>query len=195
MSEDMLAVVARLEKVERQNRRLKMLGLAALMVAIVSLLLPPVIRTICQAANIHPVLAVRGVAIYDKDGDQRGFFGFAESEYDKTEKGGFPILTLLHANGTNGASLSASAAGTSLDLADPELSWSASLAITTEGPSLHMSEIGNRSHVILSSRENSVLLGVFETGEKKRKARLLLSNDDPSLTLMGRKGETLWSAP
>ena len=193
MSDDLRALISRLEKVEKSNRRLRMMVFTALLIAAVSLILPSAIRTVCRAAKIYPTLAVSGVVVYDEDGTQRGYFGYLSSPLDAEGDSGSPSLTLSYPSGRPAISLRVHDFATSVTVHDEDMRMDASLHISSlAGPSLLLNN--EKTFGGLRAKEDGVVL-LAKDLETKQWAELQFSVNTPYLAISDKEKNTLWSAP
>ena len=194
MSDDLGAFISRLEKVEKSNRRLRMMGFTALLIAAVSLLLPPAIRTVCRAAKIYPTLAVSGVTVYDEDGALRGYFGYpTESQLDLDDFEHFPFFMLMYPDGMPAIMLSVDESGPEIGVSDEDGLVDASLRISSfRAPSLFLRN--KEAVAIMSAEEDGVVLGA-RNRETKQSAKFQFSMEPPYLAISDIEKNTLWSAP
>ena len=135
-------VAKRLERLEKQNRKLKYAGAAALVLVSAVLLMG-------QAAPVPETIEARQFIVRDADGKARAVLGVTEAGgslglcdadgnaralLGVTETG--PTLWLHDADGTTRALLVAAEAGAVLGLHDPNGTLRAVLTIVKEGPGL-----------------------------------------------------------
>ena len=66
-------VLMRVEKLEKQNRRLRRTARAAIIIAITALLLPYIFGVLSWATNVYPVFRARVIIIHDSEGRERSF--------------------------------------------------------------------------------------------------------------------------
>jgi hypothetical protein len=139
---DLAAVVARLEKVERQNRRLRGAGIAVLVLAVAGLLMGQAMPRARKVEAERFLLEdetgkVRAMLMVDKDGpglflyDENGKTRFGAS-VDKDGSG----LGLLDENGNPRVALVVGTDGPILTLTDENGKGRTTLAVPKKGPKL-----------------------------------------------------------
>ena len=138
MSEDIRAVMARVEKLERQNRLMKIAGLALLTLGGAALLMG-------QAPRNLDVLETEGLVITDSDGNPRAALAVAED--------GSTGLGLSNSEGVLVAMLGIDADGApSLSFSDQEERVRASFSVEANGmPSLVLFDEDEVSRIGLAS--------------------------------------------
>jgi hypothetical protein len=184
------AIEERLEKLERQNRRMKLAGLGAVVIAGAFVLMG-------QARLVHPgTITATKFVLVDAQGRQRATLDMYK---------GSPILGLFDANGKLRAELAAAPNGPWLQLNDasgnmragmdafsdsPELDLydanekpQAMLAVTSDGPGLQLNDAsGFETHIGVTD------LVTPATGETHKTSAA-------SIVLFGKDRKVLWSAP
>ena len=190
---------ARLAELERQNRRLKRLGLLLLLIAGSGFLLAQVLRKPARAAPAPATLAatydtlvVHRLELRDKAGKLRGLWGV-------DDRGS--ALYLYDAIGLPQAMLSAFTDGSGLWLSDLAGKSSAALNVLADGPLLQLGAPAGKPGAALSADAFSVtdaqgfkaVLGVTDletitTGEKH-------TTSAAAVTLFGKDGKVIWRAP
>ena len=134
---NMLNIVERLEKVERQNRRMKQAGVAILVCCIAALVMG-------QASPNSRILDAEELIIRDKAGNIRAMLSVSE-------KG--PSLYLSGAKGNPLVMLSVSEKGPSLYLSDANGKLRVSLSVSGKGPSLNLYGANMERRAVLSMVE------------------------------------------
>ncbi len=177
---ELVEVGQRLERVERQNRRLRRAGIALFVVVAAGLLMaqaPPKERIVeAEGFRLKDRQGnVRAELVVSRDGPRLVLFGEGGKEHkerltlDVVKEG--PILTLYDANGQGRLSLTALLGEAGLDLQDH----------------------GNTRVHLYSRGGDTWLLASDATGQGRAKLEVL--KDRTSLALFDEKGKTIWSAP
>lgn len=180
------SLIARVEKLERQNRRMKLIGFGSLIVAGAILLMGQVKQT--------PVLSevrARSFTLVDSNGKIRAWIGMAAAGptfaiYDAQGNSN----TILSDSGLSlsspnkaGLLLQASPGGPQLILADPDAKRSIGLDLTADGPSVTLDDAnGFETQIGVSNLESPT------TGETSKTSAA-------SIKLFGKDRKVLWSAP
>jgi len=174
------ALVDRVEKLERQNRRWKHLGLLFLLIAGSGFLLAQVPRKALSAAPTQAVqaatydtLVVHRLELRDKAGKLRGVWAV---EADKAS------LDLYDTAGKRRAGLSVTADGPGLWLYDPAGKIRADLGVEADGPGLGMFDAAGELCAALSVDAERSGLALHDAAGKSR-AGLAVDNYGPSLRL------------
>jgi len=188
MSPEVQTLIKRLEKLERQNQRLRRAACAALAVVTAFVM-------IGQAPASRTVSGNRFVLL-DAQGRTRAELGL---------KDGSPGLVLLDANEKVQAALVVSPSGPGLGLFDASGHGRAALTLTAEGPILSLRDANDKPQVSLAVTADgpgldlqdaegfSTSVGVAETlspttGEKRKTSAA-------SVVLFDSKGTVVWRAP
>jgi len=189
----------RLAKLERQNRRLKRLGLLFLLIAGSGFLLAQAPRKPPSAAPApatpaasYDTLVVHRLELRDKAGKLRGLW-----EVDRRGS----ALYLCDAIGLPQIMLLASTDGSGLSLSDLAGKSSATLNVLADGPHLQLGARAGKPSAELSEHTFSVtdaqgfkaVVGVTETevintGESRKTSAA-------AVTLFGKDGKAIWRAP
>ena len=162
---ELAAVVARLENVERQNRRLKAAGIAVLVLAVAGLLMG---QTMPRAR----IVEAEGFVLKDAAGKVRA------------ELAGDNHLTRLRLNDENGegrAVLTVAKDGPRLNLYDENGEVRAILTVAKDGPRLNLYDEDGKSRAILA---------VFKARHAAAGPR-----EKAGLVLFGEDEKAVWSAP
>ncbi|MFI5342135.1 MAG: hypothetical protein ACHQ7N_20145 [Candidatus Methylomirabilales bacterium] len=176
---ELVAVVARLEKVERQNRRLRGAGIAVLVLAAAGLLMG-------QAMPKTRIVEAEEFVLRDAAGKVRAMLGATKdweglNLYDENDrvrvrldlrKDG-PGLTLYEENGKVRADLGAIKAGPRLILYDENGKPRAGLSVGLLGPGVYLAAEDGVPRVWLAAWKNI----------------------RPGLVLLDENGKTIWSTP
>jgi hypothetical protein len=174
---ELAAVVARLEKVERQNRRLRGAGIAVVVLAAAGLLMG-------QAMPKERIVGAEGFQLKDRHGMLR-----AELVVDKDGPG----LHLRDDNGKERAKLAVTKDGPRLALYDEDGQGRVWLTALKGEAGLDLEDHGNtRVHLSTHAGETRLLVS-DEKGQGR--ARLDVIRDRTWLALYDEKGKTIWSTP
>jgi hypothetical protein len=175
---EVAAVLARLEKVERQNRRLRGAGIAVFVLAAAGLLMG-------QAMPKARIVEAEGFQLKDGQGMVR-----AELVVDKDGPG----LHLRDDNGKERAELVAlHKAGAELVLRDEDGQGRVWLTALEGGAGLDLEDHGNtRVHLYTRAGGTSLVLS-DEKGQGR--AKLDVTKDRTWLALFDEKGKSIWSQP
>ena len=189
----------RLAKLERQNRRLKRLGLLFLLIAGAGFLIAQVPRKPLNAAPApapsaasYDTLVVHRLELRDKAGKLRGLW---------TVQGEDPTLALYDAAENTRAELAVTAAGPNLWLRDAAEKLRAALAVFADGPALALYDAAEKPRAWVAEYAFSVtdtqgfkaVVGVtgletIATGESHETSAA-------AVTLFGKDGKVIWRAP
>jgi len=190
---------ARLAKLERQNRRLKRLGLLFLLITGSGFLLAQAPRKPPSAAPApatpaasYDTLVVHRLELRDKAGKLRGL-------WETTDEG--PALWLYDAAGNPRAGVVVTGYGPGVILFDAAGELRAWLRLDAGGPALKLYDAAGKPRAALSADAFSVtdaqgfkaVLGVTDletitTGEKH-------TTSAAAVTLFGKDGKVIWRAP
>jgi hypothetical protein len=185
---DLASVVARLEKVERQNRQLKMVGGMVLALAVAGMVMG-------QALPSARVVEAEGFVLKDAAGKVR-----AELSVD----GEGAKLLLGSENGKSRAMLNVDKDGPALTLFDENAKLRAWLAVFKDGPRLALRDESEKVRVGLSVDGDRPRLRLYD---EKSKTRAVLGptelettgtgeqRPESSLVLFDRDGKVLWQTP
>jgi len=216
MTKDHEGILQRLEKLERQNRRMKLAGLGALIIAGAILLMgqtsgPRALSEVKAnsfllvdgSGRTRAVLHMMehggpGLALYDENGKARAVLGVVSD--------GTPVFGLYGANGNMRATLTAFSDGSKLDLFDANGKTRAGLAVASAGsatlslfdanekPMASLVEILDGSELALTDANGfETDIGITDlitqmTGETHKTSAA-------SIVLLGKDKKVLWSAP
>jgi hypothetical protein len=211
---------ARLEKLERQNRRLKGLGLGFLLIVLSGLLLA---RTLHKPAHAAPAsaasvtydtLVVHRLELHDEAGKLRGDWIVKNgvpslSLYDAAGRpraelgvfGGFSSLSLTGAAGKTSVVLFANDGRPCLLMCDAADEVRALLGVSGEGPSLQFYDAAGKGGVDINQNSLSVtdargfesVVGV--TGLEKPATGETRTSSAAAVTLFGKGRKVIWHAP
>ncbi len=203
---DLHAITQRLERLERQNRWLKRLGIIGLRAvgAVIAMAQAPAKRTVVADE----------FDLKDSDGNVRAILGFLGTK---------PMLTLLSANGQETTNLSTdymdmsvgsqaqvlltTVGGPSLRMIDASKE-SADISVTPDGPMLVLNNTNHNSAVGLSpwwpigpgpalhmsdSEGYQAIVGTAET--QSSKSGETQKTSAAAITLFGKGGRVIWTAP
>lgn len=191
MSNDHEGILRRIERLERQNRRMKLAGLGALVIAGAFLLMG-------QASGPHTLPEVRAnsFVLVDAQGKQRATLDIimdqprlALSDTNGTIRAalaislGGPALVLVGSNGSAAASLAVQPDGPLLDMLGANSMQAVTLEIPTHGPELKLNDANGFETAI-----GATDLITPTTGETQ-------TTSAASLVLFGKDKKVLWSAP
>jgi hypothetical protein len=159
-------VEIRLAKLERQNRRLKRLGLLFLLIAGSGFFLaqaprkpPSAAPAPATPAATYDTLVVHRLELRDRAGKLRGLWSV---------KDGVPGLVLYDTAGNPRASLAVTADGPNLSLFDTAGKSRAQLAVTAAGPALRLADTAEKVRVGLAILADDAKLALFDTAGKNR---------------------------
>ncbi len=176
---------ARLAKLERQNRRLKRLGLLFLLIAGAGFLLaqaprkpPSAAPGAATPAAAYDTLVVHRLELRDKAGKLRGVWSGSDEA---------PGLALYDPAGETRALLSLSVHGPSFSLWDAAGKPRAELTVTTRGPDLLLSDAAGKTRAALNVTPRGPSLWLLDTAEKTR-ISLGLDTGSPVLALSDPAG-------
>ncbi len=184
MSDELRAVMARVEKLERQNRLMKIAGLVLITLGGAAVLLG-------QAAPNRNVVDAHEVLIRDKEGNVRIRL---DAKWDDG-----PSVVLYDWKGQERANLHVEHSihggrpydEPGLTLFDVREQRRVFLASTSVGPTLALIDSRNKPRSALVA--NGGLVFFDQTGEQQW--HLLARQDAPGLILRDAKQKTIWSAP
>ena len=209
---DLAAVMARLEKVERQNRGLKTAGIAVLVLTVVGLLMG-------QAMPRARIVEAEGFLLKDGAGKVWGGLGvdenasrlFLADEKGKTraELSGSKygsMLLLRDENGKGRASLVLLKFNSGLELYDENRKFGAMLNVNEDGPRLSLHDENRKGRVGLGVDKDGPRLGLYDEKGKIRaalgrteleaiKTGTVEQRAESSLVLFDRDGKVLWQTP
>ena len=211
----------RLAKLERQNRRLKRLGLLFLLIVGSGFLLAQAPRKPLRAAPTPAVhaatydtLVVHRLELRDKAGNLRGLWTVANDSpflalYDGPGKlravlglpAGRPYLTFVDDAGKPRAGLGVTTDGPALVLRDAAGKIRASLLVPAEGPALELRDAAGKPRAWLAENTFFVtdaqglkaVVGVTQTETTKTGESHTTSA--AAVTLFGKDGKVIWRAP
>lgn len=176
---------ARLAKLERQNRRLKRLGLLFLLIAGSGFLLAQAPRKPLSAAPVpatpaasYDTLVVHRLELRDKAGTLGGLW---------TADLIGPRLELYDTAGEMRVWLSVTPGGPVLDLSDTARKTRARLSVTADGPDLRLYDAAEKRRAGLSVGDAGPALGLYDTAGQAR-AALAAPADGPTLALYDAAG-------
>jgi hypothetical protein len=147
---DLAAVVERLEKVERQNRRLRGAGIAVLVLAVAGLLMG-------QAMPRARIVEAEGFALKDAAGKARATLAVVK---------GAPRLLLYDENGKTRVGLNMTEAGPSLALADENGKGRVVLDVRKDGAGLDLADENGKDRVVLEVRKDGPKLLMYDEAGK-----------------------------
>ncbi len=184
---DLQAIVKRLDRLERQNRRMKQAGILLLVIVSAVLLID-------LAAPKSRIVEAEKFVLRDSAGKPRGGLtvteeGSALELYDTNQKlrvalgipSGMPNLTLNDANETGRVMLAIAPSGSGLVLADRSGSFMAQLDVAEDG--------GTRLLLQDSQGFASSIGNVYSTSTKNN------VTSAASVVLLGKDGKVIWHAP
>jgi hypothetical protein len=215
MTNEQGAILERLEKLERQNRRMKLAGLGAMVIAGAFVLMGQ-----ASGPRTPPEVRAKSFVLVDAKGETR-----ARLYMSASAKG--PELTLLDANGNARAEMDAFSDSPELALSDAKGKVRARLVAWPDGPGLALSDAKGKVRarlvawpdgpglILNDANENSrVVLGAdsdgpglwlgdangFETdigvtGLVTPATGETHTTSAASIVLFGKDGKVLWSAP
>lgn len=190
MTNDHEGILKRLEKLERQNRRMKLAGLGAFVIAGTLLLMG-------QTRRVHPsTITATGFVLVDAQGRERATLAMYN---------GGPRLDLYDENGKARAGLTVTSDGPGLGLFDANGKARVGLSAFSDGPGLALFDANGKPRVgLVAFSDGPVLdlsdangftadIGVTDlvtpvTGETHKTSAA-------SIVLFGKDKKLLWSAP
>jgi hypothetical protein len=177
---------ARLAKLERQNRRLKRLGLLFLLITGSGFLLAQAPRKPPSAAPApatpaasYDTLVVHRLELRDKAGKLRGVW---------TVEDDVPGLTLYDTDGTPRAGLGVLADSPLLTLSDTAGKTRAMLSVAADGPALTLYDSARKTRAVLDVGAKGPRLWLYDAAEETR-AGLIVLADGPMLALYDAAGK------
>jgi len=189
MTQNVEALTQRVEKLEKQNRRLRRTAWSAIIIATTTLLLPYIGVALSRATNIYPVFRARTIIIHDSDGRERSFLGMP-SLTDESN----PMLTLMNADGVPEVMLGANEHGGMLSISDYSSGSDVALGITDSGPSFQIWDAESNLVLVLSADDDRFNFGVVDRGDKNT-VTLSLATTSPALMVSDKDKKILFSAP
>ena len=181
---ELTAVVARLEKVERQNRRLRRAGIAVLVLAAAGLLMG-------QATPKARIVEAEGFFLKDEKGNIRALLGV--NKVGPGLEG--PGLGLFDEKGKLRALLAVGKEGPGLALFDKDDKPRIGLGIMVKDvPVLYLSDENGKVRARLGVNKAGPELYVSDENGKPR-AGLAVVKAGPVLRLSDENGKTIWSTP
>lgn len=184
-SSDLQVIQARIEKLESQNRRLKLAGLGGLIIFGAAI-------AMAQSAPAPKVVEAQRFVLKDGQGNVRAWLGlFGEgSELVLGNSAKQPMMTLkvsdqasdLHFQGqeNSGMNLGLDFGVPAISMAGSSGSGQATLAVNETGPEFALRD----------SQGSSAALGIPDGAAKSRHAK-----SAASVRLLDKEGKVLWSAP
>ena len=190
MTNEQGAIEERLGKLERQNRRMKLAGLGAVVIAGAFALMG-------QAGRVHPsTITATGFVLVDAQGRER-----AKLEMYK----GVPMLILYDAKGKPRAGLGVFSDGPKLGLYDANGKVRAALAAFSDGPGLGLYDAKGKLSAMLAASPDGPWLELtgangFEadigvTGLVTPATGETHKTSAASIVLFGKGKKVLWQAP
>lgn len=143
---DMQAVLERLENLERQNRRLKRVGLAAAILASSLVMM--------SQASPNRTVEAQEFILKDAGGRVRGVL---------TAKTGAPRLELRDANGIQAATLGSTSNGATLSLNDPNGGAAVALGVTGYARGLSLYDANSQRRAEFNLEQEGPALSFFRT--------------------------------
>lgn len=193
-TQDLAAVEARLERLERQlgveTRRNRWLLAAMASVAVGAVLTWTVMTTTptaqAQGANINPkVIRATQFVLEDENGKSRAALRVID---------GGPTLVLGDEKGTVRAALALTRGGPGLSLYDETGKDRVALALTTGGPGLSLYDQNGKDRATLSVTMGGPTLVVSDENGTDR-ATLSVSRGGPRVSLFDENGKPIWTQP
>jgi hypothetical protein len=172
MTNEQGAIEERLENLERQNRRMKLAGLGAMVIAGAFVLMG-------QARLVHPsTITATKFVLVDSQGRQRATLDMYK---------GSPILGLFDANGNMRVVLSALPEGPGLALSDAKGNTRAEMDAFSDSPELALSDAKGNTRVMLSALPEGPGLALYDAKGNTR-AGMDAFSDRPELALSDASG-------
>jgi hypothetical protein len=170
MTNEQGAIEERLEKLERQNRRMKLAGLGAMVIAGAFVLMG-------QASGPRTPSEVRAKSfvLVDANGETRARLYMSASANG-------PELTLLDAKGNERLTLYGPPIGPTLALSDANGEVRAGLAVTSDRPWLTLYDAKGNPRVVLDANSEGAGLALSDANGEVR-AGLAVTSDGPGLVL------------
>jgi len=168
---ELTALVERLEKVERQNRRMKFTGAVVLVLASATLLMG-------QAPPKRRVVEAEEFVLRDESGVKRGALAVLP--------GGAAGLAISDRSGEPRASLTVYQGGEPvLTLSDKDGKSRASLVLLADGsPSFYLKDQGGK----VRSAMGAISIQAMQTGE-------ITQRSESSIVLFNKDGKAVWKTP
>ena len=178
------AMTIRIEKVERQNRWLKYLGLSALMLVAAVMLSG-------QASPDNNLLEARRFTLRAETGEVRAELGMTSS----LPGGKGPCLTLYDEKKNKRAVLSVMEYGPDLVFYDAHGEERAKLVVADGGPRMVLRGTGGKIQVQLAVNADIPWLALFDASEKQRALMVVNDVKGPSFALYDSKGKEMFVRP
>jgi len=175
---ELSAIVERLERLEKQNRRLKRGGLAGLVLLASTLLAGFTVQRPAKPAAVTETLEAQRFVLKNARGETR-----AQLACDKDN----PHLALFDTAGHVAAQLSASPVGPSLTLYDAKGQQRASLGLLFDTSSLMLFNAEGEHRAQLSLMGDQPFLDLID-GTRDKRIRLGVDPDGPSLQISDAAG-------
>ncbi len=180
MSPELRAIIERLEKVERQNRRLKR-------AAFTVLLLAGVVMVMGQAHLSRTIVAQKFV-LTDTRGETRAVLTAAGIDPSLLLTPGEAMFALYDTNGRVGAVLTAGPEGSHLQLADANQRVSADLGVHVYGPALSLYDANGKERLSLNVHRDLSGAPEVSLSDSDRVRISLNLLDGPSVYLNDKQG-------
>jgi hypothetical protein len=211
MTNEQGAIEERLEKLERQNRRMKLAGLGAMVIAGAFVLMGQ-----ASGPRTPPEVRAKSFVLVDANGETRARLYMSASgkgpELDLLDAKGNerltldgPGLTLYDVNGKLRAVLAAGSNGTALQLDDANGKVRAHLGVLSDEPGLDLNGADGKSSAWLLALSDGPILDLndasgFETdigvtGLVTPATGETHKTSAASIVLFGKDRKVLWSAP
>jgi len=174
---ELATVVVRLEKVEQQNRKLKMVGVVVLGLAVAGMVMG-------QAMPRAQIVEAEGFVLKDAAGKVRAKLNVGKDG---------PGLTLADENKPR-AGLNLFKDGVMLDLYDENGKIRVGLYVIKEGPGLVLHDENGKFQAKLNAYKDGPMLALYDENGKPR-AGLVVDKDGPLLTLYDKNGKVVWGEP
>jgi hypothetical protein len=176
MTNEQGAIEERLEKLERQNRRMKLAGLGAVVIAGAFVLMGQ-----ASGPRTLPEVRAKSFVLVDANGETRArLYMSAPPER--------PELDLLDAKGNPRVVLDASGTSGGLDLLDAKGNERLTLYGPPIGPGLVLTDANQKERVELAASSDGPTLALYDASEKVR-ARLGAWPEGPGLKLYDANGK------
>ena len=183
---ELQTILHRVQRLERENRRLKRLGLLCLLIAGSGFLFAQVLRKPLSAAPrpapatvSYDTLVVHSLELRDKAGKLRGVW---------TVTADGPFLYLCDTDGKIRTGLGAFADGSSLMLSDTAGKSRAEVVLDAEGPRLSLYDLAGKKRVGLRVTAAGPELNLHDANGFPR-AGLSVTGDDPVLSFLAPAGK------
>jgi hypothetical protein len=173
MTNEQGAIEERLEKLERQNRRMKLAGLGAVVIAGAFVLMGQ-----ASGPRTPPEVRAKSFVLMDANGETRARLYMSAKA---------PMLELFDANGKPRAGLGVTSDGPELDLYDAKGNPRAEMDAFSDGPGLDLADANGKVRAQLAVNSDGPILDL-NGADGKSSAWLIVPSDGPWLQLNDANG-------